>query len=350
MSETSDIRKIGILTGGGDCPGLNAAIRGVVVKAHQHGIRVMGIQRGWWGLLHAEAEELTLDDVQDIHKIGGTILGSSRTNVYGTEEGPERAREGFKKLGIDALIAIGGEDTLGVAAKLTREGMPTIALPKTIDKDLSATDTTIGFNTAITIATDAIDRVHTTMRSHHRIGVVEIMGRHAGWMALMAGMAGGAQAVLIPEVKFDLDEIAQIFIDRKARGMDWGVIAIAEGAQPTDLEGFVTQDDSLDSFGHVKLGGIGKKLAREIEKRTGIESRATVLGHIQRGGSPTVYDRITGTKLGVKAVEMILAGQFGHMAAVRGNDIVPVDVQEAVGRLNTVSPEEYEVARLFFGL
>ena len=267
MTERTDIRNIGILTGGGDCPGLNAAIRAVVVKAHHHGIRVMGIQRGWWGLLNAEAVLLTLDDVQDIHKEGGTILGSSRTNVYKTEDGPTKAMEGFRKLGIDALIAIGGEDTLGVAAKLTKAGMPTIALPKTIDKDLSATDTTIGFNTAVTIATDAIDRIHTTMRSHHRIGVVEIMGRHAGWMALMAGMASGAQAVLIPEEKFDLDEIAQIFIRRKEQGKDWGVIAVAEGAQPTRLEGFATQDDSLDSFGHVKLGGIGKKLAKEIEKR-----------------------------------------------------------------------------------
>lgn len=350
MALSTEIKKIGILTGGGDCPGLNAAIRGVVVKAHQHGIQVLGIQKGWWGLLNAEAKPLTLEDVEDIHKIGGTILGSSRTNVYSSEDGPERAMEGFRTLGINALVAIGGEDTLGVAAKLTQDGLPTIALPKTIDKDLSATDTTIGFNTAITIATDAIDRVHTTMRSHHRIGVVEIMGRHAGWMALMAGMAGGAQAILIPEVNFDLDEIAGIFIKRKAQGKDWGVIAIAEGAQPTDLENFVTQDDTLDSFGHVKLGGIAKKLAKEIEKRTGIESRATVLGHIQRGGSPTVYDRITGTKLGVKAVEMILAGQFGYMAAVRGNDIVPVDVQEAVGKLNTVSEEEYELARMFFGL
>ena len=350
MTGERSIKTIGILTGGGDCPGLNAAIRAVVVKAHQLGIYVLGIQRGWWGLLNAEAKPLSLDDVEDIHKIGGTILGSSRTNVYKTEDGPEKAKEGFRTLGLDALIAIGGEDTLGVAAKLTLEGMPTIALPKTIDKDLSETDTTIGFNTAITIATDAIDRVHTTMRSHHRIGVVEIMGRHAGWMTLLAGMAGGAQAILIPEEEFDLNEIANIFIKRKKQGKDWGVIAIAEGALPTELEGFVTQDDTLDSFGHVKLGGIGKKLANEIEKRTGIESRATVLGHIQRGGSPTVYDRILGTKLGVKAIEMILEGKFGHMAAVKGNDIVPVDVQEAVGKLNTVSKEEYEVAKTFFGL
>lgn len=344
------IQTIGILTGGGDCPGLNPAIRGVVVKAHQHGIRVLGIQKGWWGLINAVAVPLSLQDVEDIHKVGGTILGSSRTNVYKLENGPEMAKDGFRKLGLDVLIAIGGEDTLGVAAKLTNDGLPTIALPKTIDRDLSATDTTIGFNTAITIATDAIDRVHTTMRSHHRIGIVEIMGRHAGWMALMAGMAGGAQAILIPEVRFDLDEIAQIFIKRKEEGKDWGVIAIAEGALPTELEGFITQDDSVDQFGHVKLGGIGKKLAKEIEKRTGIESRATVLGHIQRGGSPTVYDRIIGTKLGVKAVEMALEGTYGHMASVQGNNIVPVDVHEAVGKLNTVPPEEYEIARVFFGL
>jgi len=349
MMETS-IKTIGILTGGGDCPGLNAAIRAVVVKAHQYGIKVSGIQRGWWGLINAVAEPLSLEAVEDIHKIGGTILGSSRTNVYKVENGPQKAMEGFRKLGLDVLIAIGGEDTLGVAAKLTKEGLPAIALPKTIDKDLSATDTTIGFNTAITIATDAIDRVHTTMRSHHRIGVVEIMGRHAGWMTLMAGIAGGAQAILIPEQRFNMDEIANIFIERKKQGKDWGVIAVAEGALPTELEGFVTQDNSVDAFGHVKLGGIAHKLAKEIEKRTGIEARATVLGHIQRGGSPTVYDRIIGTKLGVKGVEMALEGKFGYMAAVRGNDIVPVPLEEAVGKLNTVPPEEYEIARGFFGL
>ncbi len=350
MTGQKDIRTIGVLTGGGDCPGLNAAIRAIVVKAHRHGIKVLGIQRGWWGLINAVAKPLTLDDVEDIHKIGGTIIGSSRTNVYKIDDGPARALEGFRKLGLDVLIGIGGEDTLGVAAKLSGEGMPTIAVPKTIDKDLSATDITIGFNTAITIATDAIDRVHTTMRSHHRIGVVEIMGRHAGWMTLMAGMAGGAQAILIPEEEFDMDRVAAIFTRRKEQGKDWGVVAVAEGALPTDLEGFVTQDDTVDSFGHVKLGGIGKKIAKELEKRTGIESRATVLGHIQRGGSPSAYDRIIGTKLGIKAVEMALEGRFGHMAAVRGNDIIPVDVQEAVGKLNTVTPEEFEIAKTFFGL
>ena len=346
----TNIKTMGILTGGGDCPGLNAAIRAVVVKAHEYGIRVLGIQRGWWGLLNAVSVPLTLEDVEEIHRIGGTILGSSRTNVYKEENGPQRAMKGFQKLDLDVLIAIGGEDTLGVAARLAAEGLPTIAIPKTIDKDLSATDTTIGFNTAITVAMEAIDRIHTTMRSHHRIGVVEIMGRHAGWMALMAGIAGGAQAILIPEERFDMDEIARIFIERKKKGKDWGVIAVAEGALPTELKGFVTQDDSVDAFGHVKLGGIGKKIAEEIEKRTGIEARATVLGHIQRGGSPTVYDRIIGTKLGVKAVEMAIEGKSGYMAAVRGNDIVAVPLEEAVGKLNTVPPEEYEVAKTFFGL
>jgi len=340
--------KVGILTGGGDCPGLNAAIRAAVIKGKKHGIDIVGIRKGWAGLLNTWGAPLTPDDVDEMLKVGGTMLGSSRTNPYKTEEGEAQAKAGFTKLGLDALIAIGGEDTLGVANKLSKAGVPTVAIPKTIDKDLSATDSTIGFNTAVTIATDALDRVHTTMRSHERVGVVEIMGRHAGWMAYIAGLAGGANVILIPEEPFDIDEVCKVFVDRKERGKPYGVVAVAEGALPRDAKEFVTSTDELDDFGHVRLGGIGKKLAKEIERRTGIESRATVLGHIQRGGSPTVYDRVMGTKLGYKAIEMVLAKEFGKLVAYRNENAVAVPLEEAVGKLNTVSEEEYEIAKTFF--
>jgi len=340
--------KVGILTGGGDCPGLNAAIRAAVINAEKHGIEMVGIRKGWAGLLNAWGFPLGPNDVECMLKEGGTMLGSSRTNPYKTEGGEAQAREGFVKLGLDALIAIGGEDTLGVANKLSKAGMPTVAIPKTIDKDLSATDSTIGFNTAVTVATDAIDRVFTTMRSHERVGVVEIMGRHAGWMAYIAGIAGGANVILIPEEPFDIDEVCQVFVKRKERGKPYGVVAIAEGAMPKDAQEFVTSTDELDDFGHVRLGGIGKKLAKEIEKRTGIESRATVLGHIQRGGSPTVYDRVMGTKLGYKAIEMVVNREFGKLVAYRNEQAVAVPLEEAVGKLNTVSAEEYEMVKTFF--
>jgi len=340
--------KVGILTGGGDCPGLNAAIRAAVIKGSKHGIEVIGIRKGWAGLLNAWGEVLTPEDVDPMLKEGGTMLGSSRTNPYKREDGEKRAIEGFKKLGLHALIAIGGEDTLGVALRLYKAGLPIVAIPKTIDKDLSATDTTIGFNTAVTVATDAIDRISTTMRSHERIGVVEIMGRHAGWMTYIAGLAGGANVILIPEEPFDIEEVCEVFRKRKEEGKPYGVVAVAEGALPKDMKDFVTLSEERDEFGHVRLGGIGKVLAKEIEKRTGMECRATILGHIQRGGSPTVYDRVMGTKLGYKAIELILAKDFGKLVAYRNEKAVSVPLEEAVGKLNTVPKEEYKIAKTFF--
>jgi len=341
--------RIGVLTGGGDCPGLNAAIRAITVRANELGMEVYGIQRGWAGLLEADARPLGLDDVAEIHKEGGTMLYSSRTNPYKTEEGPAQAMEGFKKLGLDALIPIGGEDTLGVANKLTDIGLPCVAVPKTIDNDLSATDVTIGFNTAVTVATDSLDRVYTTMRSHQRVGVVEIMGRHAGWMAYIAGMAAGAQVVLVPEKPFDIEQVCKVFTDRKSRGKPYGLVACAEGAM---IKGGneALQTAERDDFGHVMLGGIGKTLAKEIEARTGIESRHTVLGHIQRGGTPTAFDRVLGTRLGYKAVELVNSKDYGKMVSLDGDEIVGKPLSEGVGTLKTVPDDRVQMIESFFGL
>lgn len=341
--------KIGVLTGGGDCPGLNAAIRAIVVRGEELGHEIIGIQEGWKGLLEAKGKRLTREEVDAMFKEGGTMLFSSRTNPYKSDDGERRALEGFKKMGLDALIPIGGEDTLGVANKLTKAGLPCVAVPKTIDNDLSATDVTIGFNTAVSIAMEAVDRLHTTTRSHHRVSVVEIMGRHAGWMTYIAGLAGGAHVILIPEEEFDIEEVCRIISERKEKGKTYSVIAVAEGALPKDASAFVTKSKQLDEFGHVMLGGIGDALAKEIEDRTGMTARATVLGHIQRGGSPTVFDRILGLKLGYRAVETVDAKDFGKMIALRGNDAVPVPLEEGVGKLKTVSKEEYGMARSFFG-
>jgi 6-phosphofructokinase 1 len=341
--------KIGVLTGGGDCPGLNAAIRAIVVRGNELGHEIIGIEDGWKGLMEAKGRKLTRDEVDAAFKEGGTIIFTSRTNPYKKEGGEKAALDGFKKLGLDALIPIGGEDTLGVAQKLTKAGLPCVAVPKTIDNDLSATDVTIGFDTAVSIAMDAIDRIHTTTRSHHRCCVVEVMGRHAGWMTYIAGLAGGAHVILIPEEPFDIEYICKIVSDRKAKAKGYTVIAAAEGALPKDANVFVTKTDKLDEFGHVMLGGIGEALAKEIEKRTGVTTRATVLGHIQRGGSPTVYDRVLGLKLGYRAVEAVQKKQFGTMIAMKGTQAVPVPLEDAVGKLKTVSKEEYQMAKSFFG-
>ena len=345
----AQIKKVGVLTGGGDCPGLNAAIRAIVYKAREYGVQVIGVHRGWAGLMEVDAHPLTIDEVADIHKEGGTIIYSSRTNPYKDPTGEAKALEGFKKLGLDALIPIGGEDTLGVANKLTKAGLPCVAVPKTIDNDLSATDVTIGFNTAVTIATEAIDRLHTTAKSHNRIMVVEIMGRHAGWMTLISGLAGGAHAILVPEEKFNIVDVVKVIEERKKRGKPYAVIAVSEGALPTDAKDFVTKTKELDAFGHVMLGGIGDALAKELSKRCNMEARAVVLGHTQRGGPPTVYDRILGTKLGYKAMEMVMEGKFGYMAALKGNDAVPVKLEDAVGKLNTVPAKDIALAKTFFG-
>jgi len=343
------MKKIGVMTGGGDCPGLNAVIRSVVVKASTLGREVIGFKRGWKGLLEGgETVRLDIEDVEDIYMLGGTIIGTSRTNPLKLENGLEQVEKNLQKHGCFALIAIGGEDTLGVANVLCNKGMKIVGVPKTIDNDLSATDYTFGFDTAINIATEALDRLHTTAKSHERVLVVEIMGRHAGWMALHAGMAGGAHIVLIPEVPFDVDWICQIVKERKKKGKDYTLVAVSEGAIPTDFGSFVTKDAKKDEFERERLGGIAECLARIIEERTGLETRSVVLGHLQRGGSPTTYDRVLGTRLGIKAVEMVHNGEFGKMASVRGTEIVSVSIAEAVGVLKKVPPERYDEARMFF--
>ncbi|MDD5120110.1 MAG: 6-phosphofructokinase [Candidatus Omnitrophica bacterium] len=341
--------RIGILTGGGDCPGLNPVIRAVVRKALIEGYEIVGIKNGWKGLVENDTMALNIDAVSGILPKGGTILGTSRTNPYKKEGDLAKVKDNFKKLGLDALIAVGGEDTLGVAFKLTKDGIPGIVgVPKTIDNDLSATDYTFGFDTALNVATECIDRLHTTAESHHRIIVAEVMGRHAGWIATEAGIAGGADVILIPEIPIDLDEVCAVIKKRHSRGKTFSIVVVAEGAQFNDGS-MVTQEKKLDAFGHVRLGGIGEELAAQIEKRTGFETRVSVLGHIQRGGSPTAFDRVLGTRLGVKAVELVKAKKFGKMVALSGIKIIEVPLEDAVKELKTVDMELYNIAKVFFG-
>jgi len=338
---------IGILTGGGDCPGLNPVIRAVVRKALKEGYTVVGIKDGWKGMMENITMPLTIDSVSGIICRGGTILGTSRTNPYKKEGGVEKVKASFKKMGLHALVATGGEDTLGVAAKLFKDGVNVVGVPKTIDNDLSCTDYTFGFDTALNIATECIDRLHTTAESHHRVLVAEVMGRHAGWIALESGIAGGADYILIPEKPIQIDDVCKAIKSRQQRGKQFSIIVVAEGAQFATKD--VTQDQALDEFGHVRLGGIGDMLAKEIEKRTGCETRVSVFGHIQRGGSPTAFDRILGTRFGVKAVELIKDKNFGRMAALRGNQIIDVPLEDAVKELKTVDDDLYKVAEVFFG-
>lgn len=340
--------RVGVLTGGGDCPGLNAVIRAVVRKGvTQYGFEFVGFRDGWRGPLEAETMPLDIASVRGILPRGGTILGSSRTNPFKVEGGVERIEANFSSLGIDALVAIGGEDTLGVATRLAEHGLPVVGVPKTIDNDLNATDYTFGFDTAVTIATEAIDRLHTTAESHHRVLVIEVMGRHAGWIALHSGMAGGANGILIPEVPFDLDEVCG-WVDSRFRSSYAPIICVAEGALPQDGD-LMTKDASVDAFGHVKLSGIGDWLASAIEDRTGKESRAAVLGHIQRGGSPTAFDRVLATRFGLHAIDTIHDGESGVMVALRGTDIVRVPLADATGELKTVPLSRYAEASAFFG-
>jgi phosphofructokinase-like protein len=340
--------RVGVLTGGGDCPGLNAVIRGVVRRGVQeYGYEFVGFRDGWKGPLEGLTMELGIPQVRGILPRGGTILGSSRTNLVKIDGGIERTEENLRKLGIDALIAIGGEDTLGVATTLTEHGFHVIGVPKTIDNDLSGTDYTFGFDTAVSIATEAIDRLHTTAESHHRILICEVMGRHAGWIALHSGMAGGANAILIPEVEFDLDEVVG-WVESRFKASYAPIIVVAEGALPKGGT-LVTKDASLDSFGHVKLSGIGEWLAQQVEERTGHEARTTVLGHIQRGGSPTAFDRVLATRFGLNAITAVKDEAWGTMVALRGTDIVRIPLQEATGVLKTVPMERYEEAKSFFG-
>ncbi|HEY3544063.1 MAG TPA: ATP-dependent 6-phosphofructokinase [Gaiellaceae bacterium] len=340
--------RVGVLTGGGDCPGLNAVIRAVVREADVAGWECVGILEGWRGLVDGSFRDLALRDVSGILPRGGTILGTSRTNPFKIDGGVDNVLTNLRARDLDAVVAIGGEDTLGVAARLHRDHqVPVVGVPKTIDNDLSGTDYTFGFDTAVSIATEAIDRLHTTAESHNRVMVVEVMGRHAGWIAVMSGIAGGADVILIPEQPVDYDQVADGLRKRHARGKNFSIVVASEGAE---LPG-VADDGEVDQFGHVTLSkrGVGDVLAREIEQRTGFETRVTVLGHIQRGGTPTARDRVLATRFGLKAAELAIAGEFGQMAALRGDDIVAVSLDEATAELKTVPPEWYAVAQAFFG-
>jgi len=342
------VKKIGILTGGGDCPGLNPVIRAIVKKAYGEGIRVVGIKNGWKGLIENDIVGLDLQTVSGILPRGGTILGTSRTNPCKDKANVEKVKDNYKQLGLEALIVIGGEDTLGVALKLGTEGLKIVGVPKTIDNDLNCTDYTFGFDTAVNIATEAIDRLHTTAESHHRIIVCEVMGRHAGWIAVHAGLAGGADVILIPEIPIDGDMVCEVIKKRRERGKTFSIIVVAEGAKFKEGQ-IVVQEEKLDAFGHVRLGGVGQILCDLIEEKTGFETRVTVLGHIQRGGSPSAFDRVLGTRFGVEAVNLVKGGKFGYMVSLQGNKIVSVPIQDAVGKLKTVDMDLYDIAKIFFG-
>jgi ATP-dependent phosphofructokinase / diphosphate-dependent phosphofructokinase len=340
--------RVGVLTGGGDCPGLNAVIRAVGRRVLTNGDELVGVHEGWKGLVDGLFEPLGPREISGLLPRGGTIIGTTRTNPYKLDGGVDRVRANFREAGLDALVAIGGEDTLGVATRLYDEHeFPVVGVPKTIDNDLSATDYTFGFDTAVWIATEAIDRLHTTAESHNRVMVVEVMGRHTGWIAVMSGIAGGADVILIPEQPISVEEPCEDIKRRHERGKDFSIVVVSEGYE---LEGASDASD-VDEFGHVRLSerGVGARLAGEIEQRTGFETRVTVLGHVQRGGTPTPRDRVLATRYGLKAAELVQAGKFGRMAALRGDEIVDVALSEATRELKTVPREWYDVARAFFG-
>lgn len=339
--------RIGILTGGGDCPGLNAVIRAVVRKGTGLGHEFVGLRDGWRGPLEGLTRQLRVQDVDDILAVGGTILGSSRTNPYKVDGGVDRIRDNLAAAGVEALVAIGGEDTLGVAKRLTDDGIGVVGVPKTIDNDLGATDYTFGFDTAVAIATEAIDRLRTTAESHHRAVVVEVMGRHAGWIALHSGLAGGADGILVPELPFDPDRVCE-WVQRRFDRNRAAVIVVAEGAVPTGGQEVLGASE-VDAFGHVRLGGVGAWLAAQIEQRTERETRAVVLGHTQRGGPPTAYDRVLSTRFGLAAIDAVHDRDFGMMVALRGTQVVRVPLSEATAELKTVPPERYAEAEVFFG-
>ncbi|HVB42222.1 MAG TPA: 6-phosphofructokinase [Streptosporangiaceae bacterium] len=346
--------RVGVLTGGGDCPGLNAVIRAIVrTGTLEHDCEFVGFRDGWRGPLEADTQPLDLQAVRGILPRGGTILGSSRTNPLSEsaardgKSGLERIELNLASLGVDALIAIGGEDTLGVADRLFQGGVNVVGVPKTIDNDLGATDYTFGFDTAVNIAMEAIDRLHTTAESHHRALIVEVMGRHAGWIALHAGLAGGANVILIPEQPFDIEEVCA-YVQQRFETRYAPIVVVAEGAHPKTISSPVA-DAELDAFGHTRLGGVGQLLAEEIERRTGKEARAAVLGHIQRGGTPTAFDRVLATRFGIDAIRAVMDGAFGMMVALRGTEIVRVPIAQAVKELKLVPRERYAEAEVFFG-
>ena len=346
--------RVGILTGGGDCPGLNAVIRAVARRSQVRGDEVLGVRAGWRGLVDGVFEPLGPREISGLLPRGGTILGTSRTNPYKVEGGVDRVLENFRAQGLDALVAIGGEDTLGVAARLFEEHeLPVVGVPKTIDNDLSATDYTFGFDTAVWVCTEAIDRLHTTAESHNRVMVLEVMGRHTGWIAVMSGIAGGADVILIPEQPITVESACAEIQRRHERGKDFSIVVVSEGYELTYESGeqrqVAQEAPPTDQFGHVRLGGVGHELGAEIEERTGYETRVTVLGHVQRGGSPTPRDRVLATRYGLKAADLIADGRFGQMAALQGDDVVDVSLADATAELKTVPEDWYAVAKAFFG-
>jgi ATP-dependent phosphofructokinase / diphosphate-dependent phosphofructokinase len=348
------VARVGVLTGGGDCPGLNAVIRAVTRRSLTRGYEVVGVREGWRGLVEGHFMELGPREISGILPRGGTILGTTRTNPYKTEDGVERVLANLEAAGLTALVAIGGEDTLGVASRLhAEEQLPVVGVPKTIDNDLSATDYTFGFDTAVWIATEAIDRLHTTAESHNRVMVLEVMGRHTGWIAVMSGIAGGADVILIPEQPITVEGACEELRRRHERGKDFSIVVVSEGYELTYASGetraVAEEARASDQFGHVRLGGVGDALAQEIEERTGFETRVTVLGHVQRGGSPTPRDRVLATRYGLKAADLVHEQKWGSMAALHGDAIVDVLLADAVAEQKTVPPQWYDVARAFFG-
>ena len=348
VADEEERMRVGVLTGGGDCPGLNAVIRALVRRGEEvHGHQLLGFRHGWRGVLDGETTELTVAKTTGLLARGGTVLGTSRTNPLTRDGGRDAVRAGLAREHVDALVVIGGEDTLGVACTLDDDGIACVGVPKTIDNDLSATDVTFGFHTAVQTATDAIDRLHTTAESHDRVMVVEVMGRHAGWLALSAGLAGGADLILVPERPFDVDEVCQHLRHRHDHGANASIVVIAEGAQAAQGS-LSVQAAGVDEFGHVRLGGVASALAPEIEQRTGFETRVTILGHVLRGGTPTAFDRILATRFGLAAIDAVHEQDFGTMVALRGTDIVRVPLADAVRELKTVPPALLEEAAVFF--
>jgi len=341
--------KVGILSGGGDAPGINAVIRAVVRKGIQHhGYKIVGIKDGWCGLLEGEFLPLNLETTSGILPRGGSILGTSRTNPFKHEKGAEKILGNADKEGVEAFVVIGGDDTLTVAYKMGEFGLKCVGVPKTIDNDLAGTDYTFGFNTAVAIATETLDRLHTTAEAHNRVMILEVMGRYTGWIALEAGLAGGADVILIPEKPFDVDEVCEYIKHRQERGRNFSMVVVAEGAKPKGGKEIV-YSESIDEFGHIRLGGVGYFLGKEIEKCIDIETRVVVLGHLQRGGSPTAFDRILATRFGIAAIDLVDQGKFGHMVAIQGNKIVSVPLKDVVGKRKTVDLELYDIASIFFG-
>ena len=342
--------KIGVLTGGGDAPGLNAVIRAVVKRSLRGGSEVVGIRHGWKGLMENSVVDLGAASVSGILPRGGTIMGSSRSNPYRVKNGVENLLSNFESLGLNALIAIGGDDTLGVANRLYEENsLPVIGVPKTIDNDIPCTDFTFGFDTAVNIATEAIDRIHTTAEAHDRVMVVEVMGRHAGWIALYSGLAGGADCILIPENPFVMNNVAELIKKRHNRGKNFSIVVVAEGAIPMEIGREVKVSEEVDSFGHVRLGGVGYYIGKKIGELTGFETRVVVLGHLQRGGTPTAFDRVLATRFGVAAAELAIEKKFGKMVVLKGNRILTEDLSRIKDGIKKVDHDLYDVASNFFG-